>query len=43
MSCLEKLSPRWVTLRVPLTLAGMLLLASLMIYSNARDIIRIWS
>jgi regulator of sigma E protease len=43
MSCLEKLSPRWVALRVPLTLAGMLLLASLMIYSNARDIIRIWS
>ena len=42
MSCLERLSPRWVALRVPLTLAGMLFLAVLMIYSNARDIVRIW-
>ena len=42
MGCLEKLSPRWVTLRVPLTLAGMFLLAVLMIYSNTRDIVRIW-
>lgn len=42
MGCLEKLSPRWVALRVPLTLMGMLFLAVLMIYSNAQDIVRIW-
>lgn len=41
MSCLEKLFPRWIALRVPLTLAGLLALAAVMIYSNAQDIVRI--
>ncbi len=39
MSCLEAAFPRLVRLRVPLTVAGMLLLASLMIYLNLRDVV----
>lgn len=41
LGCLEHLFPRFVKLRVPLTVLGMLLLAILMIYSNGQDVIRI--
>jgi regulator of sigma E protease len=40
MSSLEELFPRLVRLRVPLTVVGMVLLASLMIYTNVHDVFR---
>lgn len=42
MSCLEAMFPRIARMRVPLTLLGMLGLAALMVYVNARDVIRYW-
>lgn len=42
MSSLEELFPRLVRLRIPLTVVGMVLLASLMIYTNVHDVFR-WS
>jgi regulator of sigma E protease len=42
MSCLEKLFPRTIALRVPLTVLGLVLLAGLMVYSNVQDVIRLW-
>ncbi len=42
MSCLEELFPRLVWLRVPLTLAGLVLLVGLMIYVNVQDVVRFW-
>jgi regulator of sigma E protease len=42
MSCLEKLFPRTIALRIPLTVLGLVLLAGLMIYSNVQDVIRLW-
>ncbi|HEY2291913.1 MAG TPA: site-2 protease family protein [Thermoanaerobaculia bacterium] len=41
MGCLEELFPRLVRLRVPLTVAGMVLLAALMIYLNLRDVLHL--
>ncbi len=38
LSCLEERFPRMIDLRAPLTLAGVLLLASAMIYVNVRDV-----
>ena len=40
MSSLEELFPRLIRLRVPLTVVGMVLLASLMIYTNVHDVVR---
>src|SRR5436305_4380102 len=40
MSSLEELFPRLVRLRVPLTVMGMVLLASVMIYTNVHDVVR---
>jgi regulator of sigma E protease len=40
MSSLEELFPRLVRLRIPLTVMGMVLLASLMIYTNVHDVVR---
>jgi hypothetical protein len=34
--------PRFTRLRVPLTLAGMALLAAVMIYANGRDVVTYW-
>lgn len=42
MSCLEALFPRLVRLRVPLTMVGVVVLAALMIYVNASDVVRYW-
>jgi regulator of sigma E protease len=42
MSCAEEMFPRLTRLRVPLTVLGMLALASLMIYANVHDVIRFW-
>lgn len=42
MSCLEAMFPLLARMRVPLTLLGMVALASLMIYVNMRDVIRYW-
>ena len=42
MSCLEEMFPRLIALRVPLTVMGLLLLASLMIYANGLDVTRYW-
>jgi regulator of sigma E protease len=42
MSCAEEMFPRLTRLRVPLTVLGMLVLASLMIYANVHDVIRFW-
>ncbi|HKV12655.1 MAG TPA: site-2 protease family protein [Thermoanaerobaculia bacterium] len=43
ISSLEELFPRFGMLRVPLTVLGIVILAVLMIYANAQDVIRIWS
>jgi membrane-associated protease RseP (regulator of RpoE activity) len=40
MSCLEEAFPRFVRLRVPLTLLGLVFLAAVMVYANARDVVR---
>ncbi|HEY0511454.1 MAG TPA: site-2 protease family protein [Thermoanaerobaculia bacterium] len=42
MSCLEKLFPRAVRLRVPLTVLGMVVLAAVMLYANVHDVVRLW-
>jgi regulator of sigma E protease len=41
MSCLENLFPRLIRLRVPLTVAGMALLAVVMVYANVHDVVRL--
>lgn len=43
ISGLEELFPRFGRLRVPLTVVGIVILAVLMIYANANDVIRLWS
>jgi regulator of sigma E protease len=40
LSCLEEAFPRFVRLRVPLTLMGLVFLAGLMLFANGRDILR---
>ena len=40
LSCLEEAFPRFTRLRVPLTLAGLIFLAAVMVYANARDVVR---
>ncbi|MES1242155.1 MAG: site-2 protease family protein [Acidobacteriota bacterium] len=42
LSCLEAMFPRLARLRVPLTLAGLTLLAALMVYTNGHDVVRYW-
>ena len=42
MACLEKAFPRFERLRVPLTVLGLASLASLMIYTNVHDVVRLW-
>ena len=42
MSCLEAAFPRAVRLRVPLTAAGVIALAALMIFANVKDAVRYW-
>jgi len=42
LACLEALFPRFVKLRVPLTVLGMIVLAVLMVYSNVHDLVRYW-
>jgi regulator of sigma E protease len=42
MSCLEEWFPRLARLRVPLTLAGLVLLVGLMVYANVQDVVRFW-
>jgi regulator of sigma E protease len=39
MACLEELFPRFARLRVPLTVLGMVVLATVMIYANGHDLI----
>jgi regulator of sigma E protease len=41
LACLEEVFPRFVRLRAPLTILGMLLLAVLMIYTNGHDLVRL--
>ena len=43
LGCMERLFPRFTRLRVPLTVLGMVVLASLMIYANVKDVVRLWS
>jgi len=43
LSCLEERFPRMIDLRAPLTLAGVLLLASAMIYVNVRDVFHLFA
>lgn len=40
LSCLEEVFPRFTRLRVPLTLLGLVFLAAVTVYANARDILR---
>jgi len=40
MSCLEEAFPRFSRLRVPLTQLGLVFLAAVMVYANARDAVR---
>jgi len=42
MSCLEAMFPLLTRLRVPLTLAGLIALAALMVYTNGHDVVRYW-
>jgi regulator of sigma E protease len=42
LSCLEERFPRMIDLRAPLTLLGVLLLASAMIYVNVRDVFHLF-
>ena len=41
-ACLEKAFPRFERLRIPLTVLGLVVLASLMIYTNVHDVVRLW-
>jgi regulator of sigma E protease len=43
LGCVEKLFPRATALRVPLTVAGMVFLAAVMLYANAHDAVRLLS
>lgn len=43
MSCLEERFPRLTGLRVPLTVTGLIVLASLMIFATTLDVTRFWS
>ncbi|HEV2846402.1 MAG TPA: site-2 protease family protein, partial [Thermoanaerobaculia bacterium] len=43
MSCLEERFPRMIDLRAPLTLVGVLLLASAMVYVNVRDVFSLFA
>lgn len=40
MNCLEEAFPRLLRLRVPLTVAGAVLLVSVMVYTNVQDVVR---
>jgi regulator of sigma E protease len=40
LACLEQLFPRFVRLRVPLTILGMIVLAILTVYTNGHDVVR---
>ena len=42
LSCLEKVFPRAVRLRVPATILGAVLLATAMVVFNVRDVFRYW-
>ena len=42
MSCLEEAFPRLVRYRGALTAVGLVLLVSLMLYANVKDVVRIW-
>lgn len=42
LACLEERFPRMVRLRAPLTVAGLVLLAALMLYANGHDVMRYW-
>jgi regulator of sigma E protease len=42
LACLEKIFPRFVRLRLPLTVLGMIILAVLIVYTNVNDIVRYW-
>lgn len=43
LSCLEAVFPRLIRLRTPLTVLGLMMLAVLMIYSNANDMAHYWT
>jgi len=43
LGCMEKLFPRAQRLRVPLTVAGLVFLAAVMIFFNLRDVVRLAS
>jgi len=42
LACPEDRFPRVVGLRVPLTVLGLIALATLMIYTNVQDVMRYW-
>jgi regulator of sigma E protease len=42
MSSMEKVFPRLIRLRIPLTLSGLVFLAGLMVYVNIRDVAHYW-
>jgi len=42
LACLEERFPRMVRLRAPLTVAGLVLLAGVMLYANGHDVVRYW-
>lgn len=42
MGILEELFPRLIRLRVPLTVFGLVLLTSVMLFANAHDVVRWW-
>jgi hypothetical protein len=37
---MEEVFPQFARLRVPLTLLGLVFLAAVMVYANARDVVR---
>lgn len=43
MAVLEKLFPAAIRLRVPLTVLGMIVLATVMVYANVQDVVRWWA
>lgn len=42
LACLEEKFPPMVWLRAPLTVVGVVLLAGVMLYANAQDVMRLW-
>lgn len=42
MNCLEEAFPGLVRLRAPLTLVALVFLGAVMVYANARDVVRYW-